>query len=452
VIALLLALGRHAPLYRLFYSLPYMSLLRAPVKFVRFVELATAILAASGLACLLQPPVRRLRGWMIGAGVCAGLGLLGAIWTSGADATLRHTLEPMGLAPATALLKGNLIHALLHGAFAFAVAGTLFFLRGRLRNGVRSLLVLAAVWLAVDALLVNRRFIMAYDVTPYYQLNRVSRVVQAERTPGMTIADYLAVGQERDWYNKSLWTRQIINCVRSRLFPQEPCVKLMLALERDPIRFWRLAGASYSVIPLSFAKSLPSEAGTVVDIFTLLPGRLADVQSEKDAVALVKLRDPPPYAWLSPAWIAVPDDQNFDALLRQSNPFAVAVVSGESAESAEHRQPPGSVTVRSERYQQGALKTVLDVDSPGTQMLTVRTPYDPSLAASVDGVDVPLLRSNHLFCGVVVPAGSHTVTIALARNPMLAALGVMPLVAVLALLATVKFSQNKSKVALSQTS
>ncbi|MCL1888481.1 MAG: hypothetical protein FWF96_06380 [Kiritimatiellaeota bacterium] len=59
VVALLLAFGRHAPFYKLFYAIPKMDLLRAPVKFIRVVEWSTAFCFASGLTVLL----RRLPSW-----------------------------------------------------------------------------------------------------------------------------------------------------------------------------------------------------------------------------------------------------------------------------------------------------------------------------------------------------------------------------------------------------
>lgn len=444
LIGLLLAFGRHAPLYRLFYSLPYMSLLRAPVKFIRFVELATAILAASGLACLLQPPLRRLRGWVIAAGVCAGIGLLAALWMSGADAGLRQTLEPLGLAPAATLLKGNLIRALLHGSVAFAVTGMLFFLRGRLRHSMLPLLLLVTAWLAIDMALVDRRFITAADITPYYQLNRVSRVLLAERTPGITIADYLAVGQERDWYNKSLWTRQIVNCVRSVHLTTDPYVKLMTALELDPVQFWRLAGAGYAVVPLRFARSLPADAGKVMDIFSIGSGRLVDARSEADAVALFKVGHLPPYAWLSSAWQSVPDEKNLTALLAQKDSASVATVSGEVQASPTEVLPAGRVTVRSERYRAGSLKTVVDVEVPATQMLTVRMLYERDIVPKIDGQTVALLRSNHLWCGVAVPAGHHTVTFTTVRSFTKTAIAFVPVVVLLILIIGTYCLQRKN--------
>ncbi|MBQ6103204.1 MAG: hypothetical protein IJL06_05975, partial [Kiritimatiellae bacterium] len=61
IVALLLALGRFGFLYRLFYHLPMMDKVRAPVKFVHLAELCVSVLFAFGLARLGREPDRRAK-------------------------------------------------------------------------------------------------------------------------------------------------------------------------------------------------------------------------------------------------------------------------------------------------------------------------------------------------------------------------------------------------------
>jgi hypothetical protein len=53
-LALVLAWGRHAPLYRLFYSIPYGSVIRNPIKFMHPFEIAISILFAFGLEAVVR--------------------------------------------------------------------------------------------------------------------------------------------------------------------------------------------------------------------------------------------------------------------------------------------------------------------------------------------------------------------------------------------------------------
>jgi hypothetical protein len=53
LVSLLLAWGKYAPLYRLFYALPKMSSIRNPVKFLYPFEVAMAVLFAFGVEWFL---------------------------------------------------------------------------------------------------------------------------------------------------------------------------------------------------------------------------------------------------------------------------------------------------------------------------------------------------------------------------------------------------------------
>ena len=59
------------------------------------------------------------------------------------------------------------------------------------------------------------------------------------------------------------------------------------------------------------------------------------------------------------------------------------------------------------RYSAGELE--IETEAPGASLLVVTDSYYPGWRASVDGRPAPLLRTNLLFRGVPVPAGSHRV-------------------------------------------
>lgn len=54
LLCVLLALGKYGPVYWLFYSLPYMSYIRCPIKFMHLVELCTVVLFAFGLETMMR--------------------------------------------------------------------------------------------------------------------------------------------------------------------------------------------------------------------------------------------------------------------------------------------------------------------------------------------------------------------------------------------------------------
>jgi hypothetical protein len=442
VVGLLLAFGRHAPVYRLFYSLPYMSLLRAPVKFIRLVEFATAILAASGLACLMQSGMRRLRGWMIGAGICAGLLLLAGLWAGGADAAIRQTLEPMGLAPAADLLKGNLVRALLHGAVACGVAAALFFLRGRLRDSLLPLLVLAAAWLALDALLVNRRFITGWDLSSHYRPNRIVKQILQDGGPAPVVANYVSPNVQQDWFSAAFTANGVYNCVPSPQAPADNFFRqLHERLQSDPIRYWELCGARHAVIPLQAVRMLAGPRMKPLATLELDNGTVCPVKNESRAAVIAEIPGALPYAWLSPAWSVVAEGDSLHEVASRADAHRAIVVGEPAAEHGSSEASPGTVEILRIRHHDGSLKTVLDVDVPTEQFLVLRShaqAFAKVTAARLDGQSVPFQRANHVWIGLPVPAGRHRLEFFVAHDlvacglntlPLLLLLGLMPFVA-----------------------
>ncbi len=451
VIGLLLALGRHAPLYRLFYSLPYMSLLRAPVKFVRFVELATAILAATGVAALLIVPVadrrRRLRGWVIAAGACASLCVLAALWANGSGMQIRAALEPLGLSPLGGALQGNMIRALIHAAIAFAVAAAVFLLRGRLHGSAALIPLLIVVWIALDALLVNRRFIMAWDLSACYRQNRIVKRVLDEGGASPVVASYATPHVQQDWFSHSFTANGIYNCVPSPQAPEGNAFRqLHASLQHDPRTFWELSGGRFVVLPLTAARSLAGPRLTPVSTLQLVNGDVVDARDESRTFVLAQVPRSLPYAWLTPSWSIVPEDQSLQATAtRAGRQRTIATGEGEG-EYGRADQPPGKVEVLSVRYRGKALKTVLRVDTPAEQFLTVRMPAqsNPEIVATLDGRAAAVRRANHVWVGIPVPAGRHQIEFHAMRNWPAVCVNGLPVLMFMGLLATYRSGKRKT--------
>jgi uncharacterized membrane protein YfhO len=52
----------------------------------------------------------------------------------------------------------------------------------------------------------------------------------------------------------------------------------------------------------------------------------------------------------------------------------------------------------------------VEVRSTGNALLVVADAWHPGWRADLDGRSVPILRTNHAFRGVAIPAGQHVVT------------------------------------------
>lgn len=163
---LLLALGRHTPLYRLFYHLfPGFSRFRGPAKFGLEATLFLAMLAGAGFDRLLRDP-RFRRPPAIAAVAAAALLLVGAIataatggkgWFASAVDAIAATGEcyaPRNLPYRDAYLKracGAAAGSLLLAALASAALGCAFWMLKIERRAARMVGVLAALELFVFA-------------------------------------------------------------------------------------------------------------------------------------------------------------------------------------------------------------------------------------------------------------------------------------------------------------
>lgn len=147
VAALLLALGKHTPIYQLWAQLPVLSAIRVPARHLMELNLAIAVLAGLGLRAMLEPGAGRraaLFAWgLVGAGVLA---IVAAVAAQGPTLAARlQPLMPGHLDMASALSFAQpafwvpVVLWLAMGA-ALAVWG-----HGRVRTGLAALVAIALI-------------------------------------------------------------------------------------------------------------------------------------------------------------------------------------------------------------------------------------------------------------------------------------------------------------------
>jgi hypothetical protein len=115
-----------------------------------------------------------------------------------------------------------------------------------------------------------------------------------------------------------------------------------------------------------------------------------------------------PRAWAVSDVRVVPDDAAALALLLSAAtpPGDTAVAAAPPSLPIQPGLPRPDVRVRSE-WPNGL---ELEVGSTGNALVVVADAWHPGWRADLDGQPVPILRTNHAFRGVAVPAGQHVVT------------------------------------------
>ena len=162
LIALLFAFGRHAPFYRLFYSLPFLSAIRNPIKFMHPFHLSMSILFGYGVHGLFRLYLEKTRGgtgsitgrlktwwatagsggktWTIGMIGILGASLLGWLMFSSARPEIERYLQATGFSAdqATATFHFANREIAWYLVILIAAAGLLVLIMGGIFTGARS--------------------------------------------------------------------------------------------------------------------------------------------------------------------------------------------------------------------------------------------------------------------------------------------------------------------------
>lgn len=423
IVGAVLAMGRYTPVYRLFHALPYFSLLRAPVKFIRLVELSTAILASWGIAVLVEyswPTARKFRCAAWCAGVCALSLAVFALLIKTGMVNYLAPLRALGAdAPLLAIMTNHASIALLHGVAGFGVAAAMFFWRGRgWQGGWRKGVVLAVIAAVVcsDAVLAYRPFAAAANVEYKY----------TARNPVTNIALSTPAREGRPSVWLSLGDRRLDFAMRGNLDSYGVCDLPHDFDQRDffenagrdaVLRAMELGGCKYAVLPAEQAANLPK--ARLEAICGLVPRNSSALFDKtmspgKNGYVVAKVLRALPDAQFFTRWSSTTEESlmrdTAEKMRGEWSHWTLPVVGASNDCDANATMPPqGSQTIKSVLGLRGARKTVVDVDAPQDGYLLLNWVFYSGNAAWLDGAPVQQLLAGYRRTAIFVPAGRHTV-------------------------------------------
>jgi hypothetical protein len=412
VICLLLAMGRYTPFYRLFYSIPYMDYIRAPVKFMHLVEIATALLAGFGLDRFMrseQSELRRRLMWLSGG--LAGLLLIGMLSMMVAKPwAIRHISE-LGLGPVARMLGDYAVHNLFRSVgFAVAVAFAAW-LTSR-KTGWQAKWVAGAIILlmVVDQSVVARRYVRVLYLEPFYQPNSVVRAIQKMKDgPYVGIVNYATVNSfAEDWFSAALAVGRIRNQAPVPGEQDTPQGKLFVALQRDPIRLWQVFRVNYVVATRRMCEPfLRSGVLTPVFDFDLGPGVVRQVQPHEKSLLLARLPNSQSGPRLLTHWTGgIPADEQGAALAGGKNTVTDAPSPPDAGPS-----DAGTFRVAAVRGVSGSLSTRIQVSAKVGSLLVFAERLADEQEVLLDGQRVTRHVVDAIWPAVVIPPGEHTVVL-----------------------------------------
>lgn len=415
VIGLLMAAGKFTPVYGILHAwLPGLKHFRMPTKFYLYVAFALSMLAGIGLDSLMKAPahdrlfVRCWRGAAAVAMVVVGWGFIAAWSKPFLVAFMGHPGEPT-----PDQIRSFWFDEALAICFFFA---SLAVLSACMSEGYRRRwgppAAIAVTFL--NLLMISRQMHPTAESGLYAQRAvQLGRVV-GNGAPGRTYAtnwngqQWLYGKQERiywDWARNAGISAHVLMEGASRVTPNGLGIR----------RYSRMFGAMLSGSP-----QIQNRIADMMGVRFVITGpSFQDVYwgGATTDITVMERSEYLPRARLVERWTVVPDenaafakvvDADFDAEhegVVEMNDTGLDVVE----KSVDQNEPPSGESGTVADFQDEGDRITMMVKAPQRSLLVLADTWYPGWMAKVDGVTVPIHRTNYLFRGLVVESGEHRV-------------------------------------------
>ncbi len=430
VLALLLAFGRYAPFYRLFYAIPYMSYLRAPVKFMRLVEFAVAILAGSGLAALMADKAdRRLRSGLAWAALAAAVAsALYSVHVNASSTSFTAILQRLGGAQLMRPMTLHAVRALWHAILGFGLVSALAFAlaKGKLRGRTAAAVLLVA--LALDVAVATRPFLFTVDKSLSYKPNAVTEAIK----DGLTISDLpvvtlLGMQGVPEWFRDSL----SLSGIRRQPYDDIDNNSFLAASRGDIAAFCREIGSRYLIIPVTLSRSIDRTKFDHLFFFNLGASGVTTVKSPaQNSLELLRVKAFLPYTSLHATW-SYAETGEWMKRIAAGGPLVIGKDIPCPNEAG--KPAPGTTRVLSRRFWGGHFYATVETDSPSETILLVLDRQSWNLSAWVDGKRTESVPAGFApYMGIHLTPGKHIVKIGKPLSPAIPIFSIIVMVLVLA--------------------
>ncbi|MCU0772833.1 MAG: hypothetical protein MUE94_13845 [Verrucomicrobia bacterium] len=480
LVSLLLAWGRFAPFYQLFYALPFASVIRNPSKFVHITDWAIVVLFGFGVQALsltywkgrtATAPANNNgwrntpgfeRKWVIGSVTAVAAALLGWLVYASSTSQLEAYLQHVQFDAATARMiarfsvgqVGWFVLALALGSGVMALVVT----RGLAGRRAQWGAILLGAVLVGDMARANRPWIVYWDCNQKYSTNDVLERLQTRPHEGRVVGlpqwfleafqlpdQIVGPQQYLDQLYRVQWAQhQFLQCNIQSLdvvqLPRPPQDYLdfesalaVRSAETLPLltRKWELTNTRYVLALSAFADLLNRQFDPgknrfrLVETFRIAP-RPGVRQPRRLEDLTAAFAPDGPYALIEFAG-ALPRaglytrwqtvTHDDEALKQLADPaFDPARTVLVSEPIPPPSEPVGTDASRVEIIRYEPKRIALKTGADSSTLLLLNDRHTPNWEVKVDGEPAPLLRCNYLMRGVRLPAGEHQVEFVLKTN------------------------------------
>ncbi|HAB15394.1 MAG TPA: YfhO family protein [Verrucomicrobiota bacterium] len=472
VVSLLLSFGHYAPFYQVVFALPYLSTIRAPMKFLHVTHLSLLILFAYGLQGMARQYLEVAAGkkaisgatlgswWRSAVGFERGwaYALAGLLAVAAAGALIYASYKPAlvthlsglgftgagGLAMAAYSVREVFFFAVM---MALSVLLLAWIAAGRFRGSASNWAMVAlGALLVVDLGRAAAPFILHFNYQRRYEPNVVTDFLKQKpwehrvaARPLPTMRSTFSAPQDSAWpalHNQWLENQMPFNEIQTLdiwQMPRRPELDEAYMKAFTPTtnfaivsRLWDLTNTRYLLgarsvqgeLDRMFADGQPvfkpvlgfdiGYKGGVAPVGGVTVDDLGAEPNPNGQYAVFENTRALPRAQLFTHWETITNDAA--SLARLTNPAFNPAASVVVASA-----PPGLAVASGTNSASAAIRTwtpkhiTVQTDAAAPGVLLLNERWHPDWKVTVDGHPAELLRANFLMRGVAVPSGSHTV-------------------------------------------
>ncbi|MEE3259894.1 MAG: YfhO family protein, partial [Candidatus Latescibacterota bacterium] len=390
LVGLVLALGKYTAIFSLLYEMPGLSFFRIPTRFLLWFALGTSVLCGLGVDRLLQTDGnKRTNGLLLV--VFMGLAALGLIYANGVQ------LISVGVGEQLTRYTHHLRSDVLRLVLALGLGAWLL---GRRARGFAGWVAPLAIFAELYSF--GTDFNRTIDPTVYTQTPATARAIAADRGDSQVPARILSLISERtspfDWHGG--WAYDLASYRRYpetlRMYAGGPYGLANALPGWSPLHLYRHG---------EFARGYPAFAALAGIEYAVRYGGGGGLElvCEGD-IGVYRFAETLPRAYMVGKY-------RVEAARRRRLAYLMGGEFSKHREVVLEKNPTTEIgaggRVRILRYEDEKVEIGLENHAGG--ILVLSDTYYPGWKSYIDGIAVPILRANHVFRAVVVPAGAEQV-------------------------------------------
>ncbi|NLX24817.1 MAG: hypothetical protein GXY61_02495 [Lentisphaerae bacterium] len=402
-----LAFGKYSILYKLFYHLPLVGNIRAPIKLLDNFQICLGIVSAYGLDRLLTDE-RKKRStkifWIAGSAI-GGLMLLAGLKVLAFPDAWTTEFSRLGYEPFTETMLKNMSLAWIHGGLLALILAALVYLVWKGWRQTKWVAAIFSLVLAIDSLILTSHYFRASDISALDK--------------GNVVVDYIRdnQGDERTYFidTGGIYTQwlasdgpyrglNLFNIWQMSRMPAD-YTEFLGTVERNQIRLWELASIKYVAAPASILQQLSQNPELGKRFEPVLNYQVPTAQGMRQDV-LLEFNSAIPRFALFQGWKSVPLAEQCQTLASPSYNVHSTVLLDPAANLGHQSGATDFLFLKADVTKCSATVSVeCDVQS----IVRFSQYFQPEWTVYVDGEPAELLRVDYLCMGVSVPPGEHVV-------------------------------------------